>query len=299
VPAPIAITIRPLETPADFHAAEALQREVWSWSEIEITPLHVLATAARNGGLVLGAFDSQQLVGFLFGFLGTDEADPGRPALARLKHCSHQLGVLPNYQNQGIGYRLKLAQRDFVLKQGVRLVTWTYDPLESRNARLNIAKLGAVCRSYRREPYGVMEDALNAGVPADRFQVDWWVTSARVKERLFGRRGALTLESFTSAGAVILNPTTATPEGLARPSNRPPALAGMVALIEIPSDFQTLKSRDLELAKAWRQHTRALFEAAFAAGYLITDFFYESFEGRWRSFYALSHGEARIEYSEN
>jgi len=299
VSAPTSITLRPLETPTDFHAAEALQREVWSWSEIEITPLHVLATAARSGGLVLGAFDGERLVAFLFGFLGTDEADPGRPALARLKHCSHQLGVLPDYQNQGIGYRLKLAQRDFVLKQGVRLVTWTYDPLESRNARLNIAKLGAVCRLYRREPYGVMADALNVGVSADRFQVDWWVTSARVKERLFGQRGALLLESFTSAGATILNPTTATPEGLARPSHKPPALAGMVALLEIPPDFQTLKSQDLGLARGWRQHTRELFEAAFAAGYLITDFFHEPFEGRWRSFYALSHGEARIEYSEN
>jgi len=300
MPAPTTtITIRPLETTAEFRAAEVLQRDVWSWSEIEVTPLDMLATAARNGGLVLGAFEGKQLVGFLFGFLGTDEADPGRPALARLKHCSHQLGVLPDYQNQGIGYRLKLAQRDFVLKQGVRLVTWTYDPLESRNARLNIAKLGAVSRTYLREPYGVMTGALNAGVPADRFQVDWWVTSARVKERLFGRRGALTLESFTSAGATILNPTTATPEGIARPSDKPPALAGMVALIEIPPDFQTLKSHDLKLAQAWRQHTRALFEAAFAAGYLITDFFHEPLEGRWRSFYALSHGEARIGYSEN
>jgi predicted GNAT superfamily acetyltransferase len=121
---------------------------------------------------VLGAFEGECLVAFIFGFLGTDEAAPGRPALARLKHCSHQLGVLPDYQNQGIGYRLKLAQRDFVLKQGVRLVTWTYDPLESRNARLNIAKFGAVRRTCLREPYGVMTGALNAGVPADRLQVD-------------------------------------------------------------------------------------------------------------------------------
>src|SRR6185436_11873728 len=105
------------------------------------------------------------------GFLGTTDGPASRPAMTRLKHCSHQLGVLPAYRDQDIGYRLKLAQRDWVNLQGVRLITWTYDPLESRNARLNIARLGAVCRTYRREPYGVMEDTLNAGVPADRFQV--------------------------------------------------------------------------------------------------------------------------------
>src|SRR5436190_1217473 len=89
--------------------------------------------------------------------------------------------VLGAFHGQQIGYQLKLAQRDYVAFQGVRLITWTFDPLESRNARLNIAKLGAVCNKYMRVPYGDMDDALNAAVPADRFQVDWWITSPRVK----------------------------------------------------------------------------------------------------------------------
>jgi predicted GNAT superfamily acetyltransferase len=208
------------------------------------------------------------------------------------------LGVLPEYRDQNVGYQLKLAQRDFVSSQGVRLVTWTYDPLESRNARLNISKLGAVCATYKREVYGEMRDSLNAGLPSDRFQVDWWLTSTRVKERLFGQRAPLILESFTSAGAEILNPSQAGPDGLPRPGERVLGLAGSLALIEIPGDFQAIKARDLGLAAAWRAQTRALFEAAFASGYWVTDFFFETVRDRPRSFYALSRG-VRVGYSEN
>ncbi len=293
------LTIRPLESTADFHAAEEIERVVWPGSETDVTPLHVLTTVAHNGGCVLGAFDADRLVGFVFGFLGTDSASSERPAMARLKHCSHQMGVLPDYQSQNVGYRLKLAQRDFVVNQGIRLITWTYDPLESRNARLNIAKLGAVCRTYFREVYGAMADGLNAGLPSDRFQVDWWITSARVKERLFGSRLPLVLESFTDAGATILNPATFGPAGWPRPAERPATFAGMTALIEIPADFQGLKAHDLALARAWKLTLRELFEAAFGAGYLITDFFHETLRGQRRSFYALSHSDPRLEWSEN
>jgi predicted GNAT superfamily acetyltransferase len=293
------ITIRPLAAVAEFHAVEDLQRAVWPGPELEVAPLHVLTTVAHNGGLVLGAFHSDKLVGFLFGFLGTDDGQTSRPALASLKHCSHQLGVLPEYRGQQIGYQLKLAQRDFVAAQGVRLITWTYDPLESRNARLNIAKLGAVCNAYQRAVYGDMADALNAGLPSDRFQVDWWITSPRVKERMFGQRAPLELESFTSAGAAVLNPSEPDAAGLPRPADRLHALAGTLALIEIPADFQAVKAGDMALARAWRQHTRELFEAAFANGYWVTDFFHEPIQGRQRSFYALSSGGVRIEVSEN
>lgn len=291
-----AIDLRPVQTHAEFAAVEAVQRAVWPGSETDVVPRHLLSTAAANGGLVIGAFAGDELVGFVFGFLGTDSAEGGRPALTQLKHCSHMLGVRPEYRDQDIGYRLKLAQRDFVLGQGVRLVTWTYDPLESRNARLNIARLGAVCRTYKRDVYGAMADELNAGLPSDRFQVDWWVTSARVRERLLGQRAQLVLDSFLSAGSEILNPTQAAPDdGLPRPPRRVAEPTSTFALIEIPRDFQTLKTQDQDLAQEWRAHTRALFEAAFAQGYLVTDFFTEVWEGRLRSFYALSYGDVRTE----
>ena len=292
------IFVRPLAAVEEFHAVEALQREIWPGSELDVVPLHLLTTIAHNGGLVLGAYHDDRLVGFLLGFLGTDEGPSDRPAMTKLKHCSHMLGVLPAYRDQNVGYQLKLAQRDFVSAQGVRLVTWTYDPLESRNARLNIAKLGAVCGTYLREVYGDMQDGLNAGLPSDRFHVDWWVTSTRVKERLFGQRAPLVLESFTSAGAEIMNPTTVGADGRPRPAERVLPVTGSLALIEIPADFQDIKTHDLGLAGAWRAHTRALFEAAFASGYWVTDFFFETLRERPRSFYALSRG-VRVAYSEN
>ena len=302
------ILVRPLNTIPEFHAAEDMQRQIWLGSELDVVPLHMLTTVAHNGGLVLGAFHGDKLVGFLMGFLGTDEGQLNRPALARLKHCSHMMGVRPEYQGQHVGYQLKLAQRDFVSVQGVRLITWTYDPLESRNAHLNIAKLGAVCHTYLPRVYGDMRDGLNAGVDSDRFQVDWWITSPRVKERMFGQREPLVLSSFTSAGADILNPSVASVasqpssaggDGLPRPAEQWRAPEGTLALIEIPTNMQAIKSGDLPLARAWRSQTRSLFEQAFATGYWVTDFFHEPVAGRVRSFYALSRGETQIEISEN
>jgi predicted GNAT superfamily acetyltransferase len=286
------LTIRPLESHADYLAAENLQRAVWPGSDAELVPRHLLSTAAQNGGLVLGAFEGETLVGFVFGFLGAEGDNNGRPAMTRLKHCSHMLGVLPEYRDQHVGYRLKLAQREFVLKQGVRLITWTYDPLESRNAHLNIARLGAVCRTYKRDVYGPLSDALNTGLPSDRFQVDWWITSNRVRERLEGGRAALNLESFTSTGAPTLNPAQVSEaDGLLHPAEHFQKPDGAFALVEIPYNFQAIKVYDLGLARAWRYHIREIFELAFSTGYLVTDFFVESQAGRLRSFYALSQGE--------
>ena len=137
---------------------------------LEVLPVHLMVAVPRNGGLLLGAFDGDDLVGYVFGF-------PGITAGGKLKHCSHMMGVAPGCQVRGIGYQLKLAQREHLLARGCDLVTWTYDPLASRNAYLNLAKLGVVCRTYLQDYYGPMTDGLNAGLPADRLQVDWWIGS--------------------------------------------------------------------------------------------------------------------------
>ncbi len=168
-------------------------------------PLHLLVTLAGNGGLVIGAYDEDHLVGFVFGFPGlamfADEIKP--------KHCSHQMGVHPDYQDQGIGFALKQAQWQMVRHQGLDLITWTYDPLESRNAILNIAKIGGICHTYKRMVYGEMRDGLNQGLPSDRFEVDLWVNGPRATERL-GRkpRSRLDLAHYLEGGIEVLNPTT-------------------------------------------------------------------------------------------
>jgi predicted GNAT superfamily acetyltransferase len=169
-----------IDTPEELAEVEALQRVVWPGNDLEVVPAHVLLTAQHNGGLVAGAWAGERLAGFVFGFLGFHDVEPAH----RLKHCSHMLGVHPDFRGAGIGCALKTYQREHVLRQGLDLITWTYDPLLARNAQLNIAKLGAVCTTYLPNLYGAMRDGLNAGLPSDRFQVDWWITTQWVADRL-------------------------------------------------------------------------------------------------------------------
>ena len=270
------VVIRPLESIAEFRACEALQRRVWLLADdLEVVPLHLLLTVHRNGRLVLGAFEGQELVGFLFGFPA--DGHDGRP-----KHCSHMMGVDPGCQGAGIGYRLKLAQREFVLARGLDLVTWTYDPLESRNAYLNIHKLGAVCQTYIGDYYGPLDDGLNYGLPTDRFQVDWWIAGDRVEKHLAGQQGGQ-----VSSSALIMNATGHTPGGLLTP--------GLLTLdadlptiqVETPADYQAIKAADPQLALDWRMAMRQVFEAYFASGYTVVDFFSRRTDGGRRSLYIL------------
>jgi predicted GNAT superfamily acetyltransferase len=268
--------IRPLETIADFRACEEIQRQTWGPGDAEVVPLNMLLAVARNGGIALGAFAGAEMIGFVFGFLGTSKRfGPEAPAAVRLKHHSHMLAVLPGWRNEGVGNALKLAQREAARSQGLRLMTWTYDPLESRNALLNIAKLDAVCNTYLRDYYGEMRDELNVGLPSDRFQVDWYIASKRVATRLSGRRERLKREHYTSAGAVLLNPATFDAQALPHPPESVAELTTDLALVEIPADFQLLKRAERSLALAWRLQTRQIFENAFARGYMITDFLFE------------------------
>jgi predicted GNAT superfamily acetyltransferase len=284
------LTIRVLETAAEMEQLESLQRQVWPGSETDILPIHLLVTLAHNGGLVLGAYEDKKMVGLLVGFVGLDNTPDG----PRPKHCSHELGVLPEARNAGIGFALKRAQWQWVRKQGLDRITWTYDPLLSRNAHLNIARLGAVCNTYLREVYGEMRDGLNLGLPSDRFQVDWWVYTKRVEGCLGDHpRPTLTLADLAAANAQSLYQVNATgtfirpPEGFSAPES-------VLLLAEIPTDFLQLKADDFELARAWRLFSREMFETCFAAGYLVTDFIYDTSGSRPRSFYVLTYGESTL-----
>lgn len=288
------MNIRLLTSLEDMVQVEELQRLIWPGSETDIVPSHLLTTVAQNGGIVIGAVQGQEIIGFVYGFLGTDEGSPDRVAAARLKHCSHQLGVHPDHRNQGIAYQLKLAQRREVIRQGIRLATWTYDPLMSVNAYLNIRELGAVCRTYKREVYGEMRDGLNQGLPSDRFQVDWWVTSNRVESRIKKARRPLDLANYLSAGATKLVSAALQDNGLPRPDRAKDQPSGNLALVEIPPDFLAVKQADMSLAREWRLLTRQAFEDVFQAGYLVTDFLYLKGETFPRSYYVLSSGESTL-----
>ena len=287
--------IRPLKTLADFHAAEEVQRAAWDSDDIDIAPLHLMLTIARNGGVALGAFAQDQLVGFVLGFLGTSNRYGAEaPATVKLKHCSHQLGVLPAWQSRGVGYALKVAQREAVLNQGVRLITWTYDPLESKNARLNITKLGAVCNTYIRDYYGELRDDLNRGLATDRFQVDWWIASRRIETRLTRNRPPLKLQHYLDVGAPIVNAVQWNNHDLPVCQDPIERSSADRFLVEFPANFQAVRRADNALALAWRLHLRLICEAAFASGYTVIDCLYEPGQ-RARSFYVM----LQIESSES
>ena len=284
MPSPV---IRVLESPEDMSAVESLQRVVWPGSETDVVPSHLLITAVHNGGIVVGAFVEDQLVGFVFGFPGI-EFTPDGP---RPKHCSHMMGIHPTQRDAGIGFSLKRAQWQMVRHQGLDHITWTYDPLLSRNAYLNIAKLGAVCDTYRRSEYGDMRDGLNAGLPSDRFLVDWWINTRRVDRRLSKRaRRPLKLDDFSKAELQPLYTLERRVDGLPRPPEHFAPLSGNLTLAEIPVDFGILKDTDFSLARDWRFFSRELFETAFGAGYIVTDFIYD----QARTFYVLAHGESTL-----
>jgi predicted GNAT superfamily acetyltransferase len=284
------ITIRALTSIEEMERVEELQRIIWPGSEVDIVPVHLIKTIARNGGIVIGALEGEELRGYVFGFLGAAELGKGHPVSETLKHCSHQLGVHPDYRNRQLGYRLKLAQREAVLEQGIPLVTWTYDPLLSLNGYLNVRRLGVVCNRYIRNAYGSMRNGLNIGLPSDRFDVDWYVDSPRVIDRVDKGIHPPEFSDYLHAGAIILNPTTMGESGVIPPERINAPQSSMI-LIEIPSDFMQLKRADFELARAWRVHTREFFEDAFKADYLVSDFLFVGDGEESRSYYLLARRE--------
>jgi predicted GNAT superfamily acetyltransferase len=275
------VVIRSLASGDEVSACQELQLRIWAFPDgLEVLPSHVLMTVPKNGGLVLGAFHEGELVGFLFGY-------PGLEASGKPKHCSHMMGVAPEYRGQGIGHQLKLAQRDHVLAQGLDVVTWTYDPLESRNARLNLHKLGALCRTYMADFYGPMTDGLNRGLPSDRVQVEWWIAGDHVRQRLAGERSRETWASLGQANRTGRNAAgLLTPGPLTEsPGSEGPGSEGV--LYEIPADFQHIKTSDSGLAVEWRLATREALEIYFSAGYAATDFLSAATKGERRCAYVL------------
>jgi predicted GNAT superfamily acetyltransferase len=170
------VQIRHCHGLAEFEACVDLQRAVWGYDERDIIPDRVFVVAKKIGGQVIGAFDGQHLVGFALGLPGYRNG--------RSYFHSHMLAVSPEYRNQGLGARLKLAQRDDALARGIELMEWTFDPLEIKNAHLNINRLGAVVRRYVPNQYGDSSSPLQGGLPTDRIIAEWWLSSRRVQQRL-------------------------------------------------------------------------------------------------------------------
>jgi predicted GNAT superfamily acetyltransferase len=268
------VLIRKLKTHAEYLAAEDVQRTVWHFPDREVIPLNELVVAQRIGGHVLGAFERGRLVGLSFGIPGFNDG--------KVYHYSRMTGVLPGHQNSGVGYRLKLAQRKLVLAQGLDLIRWTFDPLQSRNARFNIEKLGCVIDQYLVNVYGESGSRFNRGLETDRFVPRWWIRSKRVADRLAGKGKSVPIEEGFAAYPAVIE--THFEKNLSRPVRILGIPRGARASVEIPADIDAVKRSELPLAQAWRRVTRAAFQGLFRRGFAVTGFS----TGGGRSLYLLN-----------
>src|SRR5207253_8130126 len=173
---PDAIAIRRCQGLDELRACVALQKEVWNFTDAELVPLRMFVVAEKVGGQVMGAFAGREMVGFALSVPGT-----------RSGHVylhSHMLAVRKDHSNGGLGRRLKLFQREDALARGIELIEWTFDPLEIKNAHLNVERLGAIARRYNINQYGVTSSPLQGGLPTDRLVAEWWLKSRRVQALL-------------------------------------------------------------------------------------------------------------------
>lgn len=247
-----ALQIRELSSIDDMAAAAALIDRIWGEERVVMPAL--LRALATHGGEVLGAFRGGELVGAQVAFLGTRER-------ALVLH-SHITGVVAGEQGAGVGYALKVAQRDWCLARGIDVVTWTFDPLVARNAYFNLQKLGAVADRFHRDFYGDMPDAINAGDRSDRLEVSWGLRSPRVVAALEGRLRGPTADGVPA----VIEETGGVPVAA------PFADGAPVLLVSVPDDYHALRRRDRVAAAAWRSAVGDVLERATGRGYAATGF---------------------------
>jgi len=284
-----ALTIRHLQSLDELKQAEEVEREVWGLSDLDTTPMTLAIATKEAGSIWVGAFDGAKLAGFAFGFLGMEHG--------QLIVHSHMLAVREPYRNLHVGYRLKVAQRERALAlriddgrnhdnrggdgrelranelraSGLRIneMTWTFDPLQSRNAHLNFAKLGVVSENYKVDFYGEESSSVLHRNSTDRLWVTWPLTSRRVQERLLEKdnRAAMVDALFTLTPLIRFNG-----DGKPVRTDLVAAIGRQRIAIEIPSDIGDVERNDPTLAKEWRMQTRWAFIEALKAGFFVAEF---------------------------
>ncbi|MDQ0414599.1 GNAT family N-acetyltransferase [Mesobacillus stamsii] len=242
------ITIKQITQLDEVKQVQHIEQLVWQMNPI---PFHQVYTAVNNGGILIGAYDGDEIIGFLYSFPGYKEGN--------VYLCSHMLGIHPDYRKNGLGTKMKKLQKDIALQMGYKLIVWTFDPLESANAFLNLHKLGGIGRIYIENHYGVMDDALNSDLPTDRFLVEWWIDSKHVADlRDKSKKTDFPTNAieYTDKGFPIIadsfNPVTD-------------------ATVPVPIQFQKMKKEDLQLAIDWRYKTRRWIQQLIADGYAAVD----------------------------
>ena len=241
---------RDLTTLDEFAAVVDLEREIWGPGYDDVVPVPILAVTAHCGGILIGAFDRDRLIGFVYSLPGIKH---GRPM-----QWSHMLGVVDEFRSDGVGSHLKELQRERALAMGLDLIEWTYDPMQALNAHLNFMKLGVVVQEYGENVYGQSGSPLHAGNPTDRFIAEWWIRRERVRHDPIG---AQRVNRMAPAGEWLVC------------ADIQLDLDARRLMVEIPMGFTEMLSRAPELALDWRMATRKIFTSYFARGYRAVEFF--------------------------
>jgi predicted GNAT superfamily acetyltransferase len=283
----------------ELEACEGIQKSVWGSVAASRELLYV---TQKYGGVVIGADLAGRTVGFLSAFLARRRGE--------VIHWSHMMAVEEGYRDLGLGFRMKLAHRTLALGDRLKSICWTYDPLQSRNAYLNVHRLGALTDEYQTNCYGEFPSLIERSLPSDRFVVTWRIASQRVQRRLAryssqhessgGRREETSAKRFRSQLLLIprVNQTRTNRKDLPENHDINLALTGKQLLVEIPSHTDQMRAVDLGLAREWRLQAREIFTRYFALRYSVEDFFPPCPETSGRCFYLLvrdcARGHARV-----
>ncbi|WP_245920751.1 GNAT family N-acetyltransferase [Melghirimyces profundicolus] len=268
------VSIRSLTSPEELTAVRDLERLIWK--NDDPVPIHHTVASVKNGGLVLGAYMDHILVGFQYSFAGFD----GKKAYL----CSHTLGIHPAYRKQGIGEKLKWAQKKEALEKGYDRIIWTYDPLETVNGYLNLHKLGGTCSVYMVDAYGDMPDELNAGIPSDRLLVEWRIRGGPDAVPFPGREDPPPLPSEQNR---LIDTADGVPLGV----NLDPEKKAETLFIPVPANFQQIKQQTPEVAKKWRIMVRQAFTHCFQRHWMAVDLI-RSQQHKNLCFYVLRKGRS-------
>ncbi len=259
------IAIRDLKNLDDLTQLKAVEKEVWGMADDDTLPLTLAIALKAAGNIFVGAFDKEKLVGFAFGFFGREH---GQTTIH-----SHMLAVLDAYRHLDLGSRLKQAQRERAMAMGVHEMTWTFDPLQSRNAHFNLAKLGVVSDTYKVDFYGPQTSSILHRNGTDRLWVRWILNSRRVRDRLTGRWAGKDARAETLDAMRLLAPLVRfDPSGKPGRADLVESLARQRVSIEIPGDILEVERADMGLAREWRDATRWAFREAMKAGFFVAEF---------------------------
>ncbi len=273
----------------------------------QLVPPTEIKAVIHVGGMAIGAFtadENKKMIGFIYAV--PEHVNPMEEYLVPIKkaHHSHMMGIIPEYQHQGVGFQLKLAHRNLGIKRGINLITWTFDPLLSANAYLNFHKLGGITRKFYPNFYGKMDfSPLYEGVPSDRLMIEWYVESRHVKTRLeHSLDSSSALEQYLNEGyQEILGMRTA--EGFVEPPSwkqvPSPPIPGLI--LQVPEDSVLLRKMNPDLNKKWRFFLRNVFTRFVNIhGYVVNDYLsIKSKDGTRKNFYVLSRDIDKQSFKKN